>query len=137
MLLSLIELVVTVLLLTPTLLAAGAISASALAEVRRGRRFRFLLRTFDEGLSVLGRGSMKAIYDHLKRQYALEREDIPARLGLFHTSLENMCGSKGAMLVERQIARSMCSRLKLKYKENHQWDFASYVAKAMRKLKLR
>jgi len=136
-LLSLVELTVTVLLLLPTLLAASAISASALADVQRGRRIRRLLRTFDEGLSVLGRGSMKAIYDHLKREYTLEREDVPARLGLFHTGLENMLGPKGAILVEKQIAKCMCSSLKLKYEERPTWDFASYVRAAMQKLKLR
>lgn len=93
---SLVELTVTALLLTPTLLAAAAIATSALADFQRGRRIRRLLQTFDEGLSVLGRSSMKAIYAHLKSQYALEREEIPTKLGLFHTSLANLLGQKGS-----------------------------------------
>ena len=137
MVFSLVELVVTILLLLPILLAASAIAMSALAEVQRRRRIRRLLQTFDEGLGVLGRSSTKAIYDHLKRQYALEREDMPARLGLFHIGLLNLLGSKGAILVEKQIAKCMCLRLKLKYEERPQWDFASYVRVAVKKLKIR
>lgn len=106
---SLVELTVTVLLLTPTLLAASAIATSALAEFQRMQRVKRLLQTFDEGLSVLGKSSVKAIYAHLKRQYALEREDVPVRLGLFHTGLVSLLGSKGAILVEKQIAKNTCS----------------------------
>jgi hypothetical protein len=135
-LLSLVEIAVTFLLLLPILLAIGAISASVLADFQRGRRIRRLLRTFDEGLSVLGRGSVKAIYDHLRKEYTLVREDIPARLGLFHTSLENLLGPKGATLVEKQIAKNMCLRLKLKYEERSPWDFAGYVRAAMQRLKI-
>lgn len=133
---SLVELTVTALLMTPTLLAASAIATSALADFQRRRRIRRLLQTFDEGLSVLGISSMKAIYAHLKRQYALEREDIPARLRLFHIGLVNLFGPKGAILVEKQIAKSMYSRLKLKYEESPTWDFASYTRVAMQKLKI-
>lgn len=88
-----------------------------------------VLQASDEGLSALGESARDALYYHIERTHNIRREDIPEKVSAFHEALRVLLG-EGARVVEKLIAKSLYSRLRLNFEEHEAWTIVDYVAYA-------
>lgn len=51
---------------------------------------KLLLAAVDEGLSILGESSKKAIYFHLERNFGIKKDEIPSKVEVFSEALEQI-----------------------------------------------
>lgn len=98
-------------------------------EAFEGRLREALLEAADYGLLVLDETVRQSIYSYIERKYKVKREEIPDRLEDFHKALEGTLGA-GGKVVERIIAKDLCSRLNLKFTEHDRWTLIDYVGYA-------
>lgn len=88
---------------------------------------KILLETIDEGMvQVFGNTSTGVIYDYLKGNHKLSKEDIPENLEVFSFSLEKMFGF-GAILLEKLVLKKLYKKLGLKYEEKKGYKFLDYI----------
>lgn len=69
-----------------------------------------LLEAIDEAFSCLGETSKNAIYSHLRKEFGIERDDIPNQIEAFLRSLEKLLGL-GARLLETMFMRHLKAKL--------------------------
>jgi hypothetical protein len=87
---------------------------------------RVLAQALDDGLSVPGEIVRPAIYDRIEKSYGLKREDIPEKLEVFHRALEGLMG-ESAKVMEKLIAKKLCSHLGLDFAHHDGWALVEYV----------
>jgi hypothetical protein len=87
---------------------------------------RVLAQALDDGLSVPGEIVRTAIYDRIEKSYGLKREDIPEKLEVFHRALEDLMG-ESAKVMEKLIAKKLCSHLGLDFAHHDGWTLVEYV----------
>jgi hypothetical protein len=95
---------------------------------------RLLFEAVDEGLLVLGKSGRNAVYFHLQSLYSLKKEDALEKPDVFVKSLRKIFGI-GAGVIEKAILKSLYDKLGLDYKENKNWDFATYLNEAKNAVK--
>ena len=69
-----------------------------------------LLEAIDEAFSCLGETSKNAIYSHLRKEFGIERDDIPNQIEAFLRSLEKLLGL-GARLLETMFMHHLKAKL--------------------------
>ena len=104
-------------------LAQGNIKASIPNDLTRLQNA--LLESVDEGFLALGETGREALYQCIHSNYQLRREEIPDHLETFHQALENL--DAGAKVIEKLIAKSLCTRLGLNFTERASWTLIDYV----------
>jgi len=88
---------------------------------------RILMETIDESMvQVFGKTSTGVIYDFIKENHDLRKEDIPENLEIFSSCLEKMFGF-GATLLEKLVLKKLYTKLGLKYKEKEGHKFLDYI----------
>jgi hypothetical protein len=74
-----------------------------------------VLESVDEGFLALGETVREALYQYIHSKYQLRREEIPGNLETFHQALQNL--DAGAKIMEKLIAKNLCTRLGLNFTE--------------------
>jgi hypothetical protein len=91
-----------------------------------------LIQSIDEALTdLLGKRTREAVYDHLERNYALGRTDIPDHLNKFFELMEETFG-KGSKTIGKSIIKKMFSKLEWNFVEIPGYEFMDYL-EAIRK----
>jgi len=86
-----------------------------------------LLNVIDETLKyVFKEPGAKVIYDYLRDQCHLKREEIAEKPEVFSAGLERLLKS-GAVLIEKMTLTNLSSRLQLKYVEKDGYGFSDYI----------
>jgi len=88
-----------------------------------------LLEAVDHGLLSLGENPRKAIYFHLKRNFRLQRENIPKETNEFSKALNTIFGP-GAKIIEKFILKELYRRLELNFEDKEDFTFADYITEA-------
>jgi hypothetical protein len=84
-----------------------------------------LLESVDEGFLALGETVREALYQYIDSKYQLGHEEIPDHLEIFHQALQNL--DAGAKIMEKLIAKSLCTRLGLDFTERADWTLVDYM----------
>ena len=79
---------------------------------------RIVLRCIDEALAKLGGSVKESIYFYLKRDFGLDRSQIPANLAEFQRALNAIFGRQGAKVIEKMILAELENRLKIRANSN-------------------
>jgi hypothetical protein len=86
-----------------------------------------LLDVVDETLKhVFKEPGATVIYDYLRDQCHLKREEIAEKPEIFSAGLNRLLKS-GAVLIEKMILINLSSRLQLKYEEKEGYEFSDYL----------
>jgi hypothetical protein len=94
---------------------------------RPGSLDDLLLSVIDETLKyVFKEPGAKVIYDYLRDQCHLKREEIADKPEVFSAGLERLLKS-GAVLIEKMILINLSSSLQLKYEEKEGYEFSDYI----------
>jgi hypothetical protein len=94
---------------------------------RTGSLDDLLLNVIDETLKhVFKEPGAKVIYDYLRDQCHLKREEIAEKPEVFSAGLERLLKS-GAVLIEKMILINLSSKLQLKYEEKEGYGFSDYI----------
>jgi hypothetical protein len=94
---------------------------------RTGSLDDLLLNVIDETLKhVFKEPGAKVIYDYLRDQCHLKREEIAEKPEVFSAGLERLLES-GAVLIEKMILINLSSKLQLKYVEKEGCEFSDYI----------
>jgi hypothetical protein len=91
---------------------------------------KVLLEAIDEGLSLLGEESKKAVYSHLEKTFKMNRRDIPHRIEEFTDAIEKLFGA-GAKILEIHIMKCLFKKVDYKFKHSPKQKnitFREYVA---------
>ena len=91
-----------------------------------------LLKVVDETMKQVFRDAgAKVIYDYLRKNSHLKREDIAEKPEVFSAALERLLGS-GAPMIEKLVLKNLYRKLQLEYAEKEGYEFSDYV-KALKK----
>ena len=94
---------------------------------RTGSLDDLLLNVIDETLKyVFKEPGAKVIYDYLRDQCHLKREEIAEKPEVFSAGLKRLLKS-GAVLIEKMILINLSSKLQLKYEEKEGYEFSDYI----------
>ena len=92
---------------------------------------RVVMEAVDEGLLVLGAIVRDTIYHTVEKDYQIGYLDIIGRAEDFHKALERFFGP-GARIIEKLIAKSLCSKLCIPLITSENWTLADYLYYAKR-----
>jgi len=92
---------------------------------------RAVMEAVDDGLLVLGASVRDTIYYTVERDYQIRCQDILGRAEDFHKALERLFGP-GARIIEKLIAKSLCSKLGIPLVTSENWTLADYLYYAKR-----
>jgi hypothetical protein len=91
------------------------------------RNMNLLLQTIDETLvSIFGKKTTCVVFDFLKKEFALEKNQIPAKPRLFSQGLYLLFGS-ASHLIEQRILRNLSVKSGVGLDPENDVDFADYV----------
>ncbi len=91
-----------------------------------------LVQCIDESLTdLLGKRTREAVYDHLERNYALSRTEIPDHLNKFFELMEETFG-KGSRTIGKSIIKKMFNKLEWTFVDMPGYEFMDYL-EAIRK----
>ena len=89
-----------------------------------------VLESIDEALTdLLGRRAREAIYDYLERNSLVAINEIPNRLEVFITLLEDTFG-KGSKTIGKVVAKKLYSKLEWDFSEIPGYALTDYVQAA-------
>lgn len=110
------------------LISASPIAGSLRATDTTARSLDDLLQQcIDEVLSdLLGTRAREAVYDHLERNHALSRSDIPRHMNKFMELLEETFG-KGSKTIGKAIIRRLYQKLEWNFYDNPSYEFMDYL----------
>lgn len=110
------------------LISASAIEGSGCAPDTTARSLDdLLLQCIDEVLSdLLGTRAREAVYDHLERNHALSRSDIPRHMNKFLELLEETFG-KGSKTIGKSIIRRLYEKLEWSFYDNPGYEFMDHL----------
>ncbi len=90
---------------------------------------KLLIKCVDAALKeIFGETGTKIIYDYLRNNHSLKREQIPERLEDFEKGLEKILSS-GAWVTERMALKNLYSGFGLEYRNKVNYSFVDHVAK--------
>lgn len=102
---------------------------------RTGSLDDLLLNVIDETLKhVFKEPGAKVIYDYLRDQCHLKREEIAEKPEVFSAGLERLLKS-GAVLIEKMILINLSSKLQLNYMEKEGYEFSDYIRELREKFR--
>lgn len=110
------------------LISASSIAGSLRAPDRTARSLDDLLQQcIDEVLSdLLGTRAREAVYDHLERNHALSRTDIPRHMNKFMELLEETFG-KGSKTIGKAIIKRLYEKLEWDFYDNPGYEFMDHL----------
>jgi len=86
-----------------------------------------LAETIDEVLKdLIGKKATEALFDHLERNYALAREDIPSNIERFLLVSEETFG-RGTKTISRCVAKRLWEKLGWKFENLSGLELPDYV----------
>lgn len=89
-----------------------------------------VLESIDEALTdLLGRRAREAIYDYLERNSLVATNELPNRLEVFMTLLEDTFG-KGSKTIGKVVAKKLYSKLEWDFSEISGYELTDYVQAA-------
>jgi len=95
-----------------------------------------LLESIDESITVLlSRQVADALYLHLQTTHSVSRSDVPYKLDILLTTLEETLG-KSARTVGKAIAKRFYLKLQLEFTNNPNHTLLEYVDKAKIRLQI-
>jgi len=71
---------------------------------------KVLLEAIDEGLSMLGESSKRAVYFYLEKSFGIRKVDIPSKIEEFVNAIEEIFGC-GAKYLEIQIMKRLYEKV--------------------------
>ena len=75
---------------------------------------KILLESIDETISnLLSKKVEDALYTHLERVRSVPKDEIPYRLDVLSSTLEDTFGSTGSLTISRAIARRLYAKLEM------------------------
>jgi len=96
---------------------------------------KILARSVKEGVTnALGRNVAATMFDQLYEHYDLTLENIPYRLDIFFSILEDAFGYKISRVMSRVIARKLYAQLSLEFIEKPEKGLLEYIDEAKKKL---
>lgn len=104
-----------------------AVYTKDLVQSTGSNRFTQLVMAVDDGLLAFGESVRHAVYYHIQKSYQVKREEVPDKLEAFHKALKDLFGA-GATIIEKLMAKNLCSRLNLKLEDHQNWTIVDYVA---------
>jgi hypothetical protein len=110
------------------LISASSAAGSFRAPDTTARSLDALLaQCIDEVLSdLLGTRAREAVYDHLERNHALSRNDIPRHINKFLELLEETFG-KGSKTIGKAIIRRLYEKLDWDFYDNPSYEFMDHL----------
>jgi len=88
---------------------------------------QLLLKVIDDELKqMFGEAATLIIYNHLEKNYSLEREKIPDKLEVFTRGLEDFLSS-GAQVIEKIILKKVYSSCGLQCQIKEGYSFIEYM----------
>ncbi|MGD0175622.1 MAG: hypothetical protein ABSC50_02215 [Candidatus Bathyarchaeia archaeon] len=104
--------------------STGGDANAALAPVRRDE---LLMESIDESFAaLLGHRVKNTWYAYLVNRRALDREDIPERLGDFHECMQETFG-QAAVAIEKNILARFYRKLGLNFSGGTHYSFSDFV----------
>ena len=89
-----------------------------------------LLDSIDKGFKeIFGEAATETIYDYLKNEHSLKREEIPEKLEAFIEGMEAFFNSSAARTVEKNVLKNFCSTLGLQYQNEEVHSFLDHITK--------
>jgi hypothetical protein len=75
---------------------------------------RILLESISETISgLLSERVTNALYSHIERVHSVTKVDVPNRLDVLSTTLEDNFGAKGSLTISKAIAKRLYNKLEL------------------------
>jgi hypothetical protein len=94
-----------------------------------------LLKVVDKTMKqVFTETGTKVIYDFLKNNSRLKREEIAKKPKIFSTGIKKLMGS-GAPVIEKMILKNLYSKLELKLEEKDGYEFSDHIKELRKRLK--
>jgi hypothetical protein len=88
---------------------------------------KLLIESIDEAMKeIFGEAGAGVIYDYLRHNHSLNREEIPERLEDFERGLEKILGS-GAWVMERTVLNNLYLNFGLEYRNKENYSFANHI----------
>ena len=107
----------------------------ATSEIQRSRD-GFILKTIEEVLiSIFGKKTFNKMLLIMKRNYALEWNDIPRKSKEFSFALHQILGT-GSMIIEDLIVENLYNSLGLEIVRKKNLSFSDYISKFVSKSNL-
>lgn len=92
---------------------------------------RLLLHSIDEALSSLGEDVRVSIYFHLKDLFKIRKQEIPSRLSVFSSALEQIFGL-GARHLELLFMKNLHAKIKVTCKyPTYEWPLSKWIVPEM------
>ena len=99
---------------------------------------RVLKAAIGETVSVLlGQGVLAALHQYLGSHHSISSDALPAHLQTLRETLQRAIGFTAATTVERAIARTLYSKLNIRFKSSSNLTLQEYVDEAKRDLAAR
>jgi hypothetical protein len=96
-----------------------------------------LVESIDETITeLLSRAVVDALYAHLQTIYFLSRDELPHRLDILLTTLEETFGVPSSHVITKAIARKFYLKLGLEFRGNPSRTLLEYVDEAKMKLQI-
>ena len=100
----------------------------------KDRLDKLLLKVIDKELKqIFGETATLIIYNHLKKNHSLKREEIPEKLEVFISGLEEFLSS-GAQVVEKIILKKVYSSFGFQCQIKEGYSFIDYVTELKKKI---
>ena len=88
---------------------------------------KLLLKVLDDELKqIFGEAATLIIYNHLKKNYSLKREEIPQKLEVFIRGLNEFLSS-GAQVVEKMVLKKVYSSFGFQCRIRKGYSFIDYM----------
>jgi len=83
-------------------------------------------------LNTVGENVSRVLYNHLKDQYGIGRDEVPYRLPTIYPIMETMFELYGAKSVGSVIAKKLYSQLGLRFVEHSNYTVQDYIEEALK-----
>jgi hypothetical protein len=94
-----------------------------------------LCSSIDETISnLMSIQVMESLYAYLLEKHGISRAEVPYRLELFFSMIENLFGATTARIIGRAVARNLYDHLKLRFEDNPNFTLSEYVDEAKKNL---
>lgn len=93
---------------------------------------KILSDAIKEGMQFLGDSPLQAVVIYIEKKHSIKEHEYSKRLETFHRALTEIFGI-GTMIIERRIAKNLCGRLGIDFREQENWTIVEYVEEAKRR----
>jgi len=93
--------------------------------------------TIDETLSdLLSIPVMESLYVYLLKNHGMTRANVPYRLDLFSSALDDIFGAKSSRTIARAVARKLYAHFNLRFEDKPDSTLSDFVDRARNNLKM-